>query len=1103
MVNRDSFSPPADAFHADAFHTVVRNARGQCSLWPTALQVPAGWQRLGEPASRADCAAAVDALWTRLRPVGPGPAAPTVPRLLAERARGAGERIAVVSDHDSLSYAQLEHRADRLARRLRRRGVGPESVVTVFLERSPAMVVGLLAVLKAGGAFLPVAPDLPARRLAQLIEDSSSTLVLTSRDHAGSVTGDAAVLLVDEAVDGEDGTELPDGPDPDDLAYMIYTSGSTGAPKGVMVDHRSFARVLLNLVDAYGLRPEDRVMQLAALGFDTSLEQIFTTLLGGGTLVLAQGPGWAPTELTRRLREHGITVADLTPSYWHRFLAADHQEVAAATSLRLLIVGGDTVQVDDCRRWLRRMPGVQLVNAYGLTETTITSTLCHLDSDVLAGTHAGPVPIGSPLPDTSVQLLDSALRPVPTGRRGEIFVGGCGVARGFWRRPGLTAEAFLPDPYAAEPGGRMYRTGDAGRWRPDGRLEFLGRIDDQVKIRGYRVDPAEVEVVLTSHQAVGQAAAVAVAAGSERELVAFYTTMGGSEEVAEAQLRSFLAESLPGYMLPTRLTAVEELPLDRNGKVDRRRLSLATSVRDAPVAPVPVADVPAAAPALLPTGDPAASVAAGISQLWAQLLDLERVGDDDDFFQSGGNSLLAMEMLARVRIMFGIGVTQLRALTRALLEDAALVPFVRSTLAARAGTLEAGGRVDFAAESRLQVPVNPASLPPPDWRQPADILLTGATGFCGTHLLDELLRSTGARIHCLIRARDVGHAVERLRAACRRHLARDPLGERSADRIVPVVGDLAEPLLGLDRARFEALADRVDLIYHCGGQVNFIYPYREMSAANIAGTREVVRLAGHSRAIPLHYLSSMAVLAGYGAAGVRQVTERSPLAHPDHLAVGYVEGKWVAEALLQEASAAGLPVAVYRLNDVTGDQRTGVMNTGAEWCALIKFIVDAGCSPAVDLPLDFLPADCFARALLHISTRRQATGETYHLTNPRDTSIGTLVERIREFGYPVEELPFAEWVRRFAGFAAAHPNHPMTSFLPLFVDRSPGTELTVSELYFRDTFPVFSRDNAQAALAGSGIDIPPVDGVLLDRYLENLLATGYLAPPRAGRGAAA
>ncbi|WP_280670522.1 amino acid adenylation domain-containing protein [Kitasatospora sp. MAP12-44] len=1095
---------------------VVSNSRGQYSLWPADRQLPSGWRRVGEPASRADCLAAVGARWTDLRPTGPGAAAATVPGLLAERADEADGQPAVVWAHGALSYPQLEVRAARLARRLRGLGAGPDSVVTVCLERSPGMVVGLLAVLKAGAAFLPVDPALPDRRLAQLLDDSPSTLVLTGADHAGFAAGHAEVVLLEQ--DGRQpapgpGAALPTGPHPDDLAYMIYTSGSTGVPKGVMVDHRSFARVLLNLVDAYGLCPTDRVLQLAALGFDTSLEQIFATLLGGGTLVLPTGHGWAPTDLPARLREYGITIADLTPSYWHQFLGAVGEASAAAAALRMVVVGGDTVQADDCRRWQRRMPGVQLVNAYGLTETTITSTLCHLDADVLAAAPAGPVPIGTPLPDTTVQLLDAALRPVPAGRRGEIFIGGCGVARGFWRQPGRTAEAFLPDPEAAESGGRMYRTGDRGRWRPDGRLEFLGRIDDQVKIRGFRVDPAEVESVLASHQGVGEAAVVAVPVGSERGLAAFYTRADGA--VGEPELRSFLAEALPGYMLPARLTAVESLPLDRNGKVDRRRLSYgdggAARAGPAPAAPaVPAAvsaDAPAEATAFAAGPVPAhgASVAAGISQLWVQLLHLEQVDESDDFFQIGGNSLLAMEMLARVRIMFGIGVTQLRALTRALLEDPVLAAFVGSTLAARAGTLDAAGpgRLDFAVESELGVPIRCDAEPRPNWQQPADVLLTGATGFCGAHLLDALLRGTGARIHCLVRAKDPGHALERLRAACRRHLDHDPLGEWSAGRVVPVVGDLAQPLLGMERARFQALGDSVDLIYHCGGQVNFIYPYRELSAANIAGTREIINLAGLSRGIPVHYLSSLAVLAGYGAAGVRQVTEQSPLRYPHYLAVGYVEGKWVAEALLQQASEAGLPVAVYRLNDVTGDQRTGVMNTGTEMCALIKFIADTGWSPDVDLPLDFLPADCFARAMVHISTRHRAAGVTYHLTNPRDAQIDLLVQRIRGFGYPVEELPYPEWVRRFSGFAAAHPNHPMTSFLPLFVDRSPGTELTVSELYFRRTFPQFSRSNSEAALDGSGIDIPPVDGRLLDRYLEHLLATGYLAPPRVGRGAVA
>jgi len=1086
VVNHDSFST-----RSDELQVVVINARGQYSVWPAALGIPAGWHRFGEPAARERCVAAVEAAWTDMRPAGPGPrAGRTVPELFRLQAARAPEHLAVVSEHGSLSYARLEGRSNRLARRLRRLGTGADSIVTVCLERSPDMVVALLAVLKAGVAFLPLDPGLPEHRLARFVEDSRSTAVLTDAAHAGIAGRAELVLPEDFGADSasESAEPLPDGPAPDDLAYMIYTSGSTGAPKGVMIDHRSLASVLSHLVHAYGLHPDDRVLQLGALGFDTSLEQIFTTLLSGGTLVLAADRGWAPTELISRLREHGITVADLTPAYWHQFVSATEDDGSSSSSLRLVIVGGDVVHADDCRSWFRRMPGVDLLNAYGLTETTITSTLCVLDEGLLGARSGSRVPVGSPLPDTYVHLVDERLQPVPAGQDGEICIGGRGVARGFWRQPGRTAEAFLPDPYSPEPGGRMYRTGDSGRLRPDGRLEFLGRVDDQVKIRGFRVEPAEIEAALASHPEVGQAAVVADGrAGEEKILVAFYTRAGpggrqAGEPVSEAGLRSFLAQTLAGYMLPARLTAVDRLPLDRSGKVDRRNLSLGRAAKESATAST--------------AGTP---VSAGISELWSQLLHLEQVGAQDDFFRMGGNSLLAMEMLARVRIMFGIGVTQIRALTRALLEDPTLDAFAGSTMAARAGTLSAAGsgRVDFEAESRLLVPIRRNTGPPPRWEQPADILLTGATGYCGTHLLDILLRTTDARIHCLTRANDARHALERIRAVHRHYLVRDPLHDLPEDRVVPVVGDLGEPYLGLAPDRFEALADTVDLIYHCAGHVNFIYPYHELSPTNVAGTRELIRLAGHSRSVPVHYLSSMAVLAGYGTAGVRRVTEETPLRHADRLSVGYVEAKWVAEALLQKAAAEGLPVAIYRLNDVTGDQRTGVMNTGTEMCALVKFIADAGCSPDVDLPLDFVPADCFARAVTHISTRRRAGGEVYHLTNPRYVFVGALAERLRAFGYRVEELPYPEWVRRFASYAATHPNHPMTSFLPLFVDRSSGGDLTVSEMYFRRTFPLFSRDNTEAALAGSGIEIPPVDADLLDRYIANLLSSGYLARPAA------
>lgn len=268
-----------------------------------------------------------------------------------------------------------------------------------------------------------------------------------------------------------------------------------------------------------------------------------------------------------------------------------------------------------------------------------------------------------------------------------------------------------------------------------------------------------------------------------------------------------------------------------------------------------------------------------------------------------------------------------------------------------------------------------------------------------------------------------------------------------------------------------------------------------MRAANVGGTREIVRLAGHSRGIPVHYLSTLAVLAGFGPAGVKEVTERMPLAYPERLAVGYVESKWVAEQLLHNAAAAGLPVTVLRTNDVTGDLTTGVMNTGTEICALIKYMADSGSCPDVRLLLDFVPADRFSQAVARIAAHAPANGEVYHITSPRPAVLSDLAARLRARGYPVDEVPYDIWVQDLVRFAAGHPTHPMTPFVPLFVDRSPGTELSISEMYFRPTFPLFDRANTEQALGGSGIDLPAVDDGLLDHYLEQLTAEGFLTPP--------
>jgi thioester reductase-like protein len=449
--------------------------------------------------------------------------------------------------------------------------------------------------------------------------------------------------------------------------------------------------------------------------------------------------------------------------------------------------------------------------------------------------------------------------------------------------------------------------------------------------------------------------------------------------------------------------------------------------------------------------------------------------------------------------MFGLSAKYIRPLTRSLLREPTLRCFAAATQDARSGRLAADGtdqRIDFTREATLTCPVRRDAEPRPDWQRPREILLTGSTGFLGIHLLRELLTGTAARVHCLVRARGAADARRRITQAAQRYA----IGDLDMDRVVPLPGDLAARDLGLPPGTFEELARTADVIHHVGALVNFTYPYEELRAANVTGTAELIRLAGRYRGIPVNYVSTAAVLAGFGAMGVRDVTEYTPLAYADQLCVGYLDTKFVAEELVRNAGRAGLPVAIYRPLDIAGDHRSGVWNTATELCALIRFMTDTGVAPDIDLALDLVPADICAAAIRHISAQAAAPGRTYHLASPRHTFLESLVDRLRCHGFAIRPIPYGDWVDELLRTAAADPAHPMTPFLPLFIDRSPDSGLTVAEMYFAHVFPRYTRSNTEQALRGSGIVFPSADEELLDRNIDYLVTSGYLKDPRLAGG---
>ncbi|HEV8581882.1 MAG TPA: non-ribosomal peptide synthase/polyketide synthase [Thermoanaerobaculia bacterium] len=572
-------------------------------------------------------------------------AVPFVPvhRAFEERAAAAPDAVAVIAGERRLTYGELDRWSNRLAHRLRLLGVGPEQVVGVAVERSPELIVALLAVLKAGGAYAPLDPSYPPERLAFILDDAAATVLLTTAAVLAAVPalgeGQALPLLLDgDGPAGESEAPLDIVVDEDNLVYLIYTSGSTGRPKGVMVRHGALAGYVAGFREEHALSPQDGVLQFASIGFDTSAEEIYPCLTSGATLVLRDEEMLASTpDFLRACGELGVTVLDLPTAFWHEMTARLLEESAELpSSLRLTILGGERVQPERLAAWQGLgYEQLRLVNTYGPTETTIVATRCELTAgrDV-----PGEVPIGQPVPGARAYVADPYLDLSAKGIPGELCIAGAGLARGYLGRPDLTAERFLPDPWSAEPGARLYRTGDLVRWLPSGDLEFLGRIDDQVKIRGYRVELREIEAALGLYPAVAEAVVVPREdTPGDRRLVAYVVPCNG--EAPASELRAFLRERLPDYMVPASVVTLRSLPITPSGKVDRRAL------------PAPDRFRAEADSAFIP---PRTAAEETVASIWQTVLGLDRVGATDNFFELGGHSLLLPQVMHRLRSSFQV-----------------------------------------------------------------------------------------------------------------------------------------------------------------------------------------------------------------------------------------------------------------------------------------------------------------------------------------------------------------------------------------------------------------------------------------------------------------
>lgn len=981
----------------------------------------------------------------------------TILHLFENCARRDGERPALTFGEQGLTYAQLDGKANSLAALLHARGVRAGELIPIVTAGTLELPIAMIALWKLGAAFVPIDVGWPQERLRVILSELKPRVVL--HDDESTVAIDSVPRLCFKVATLEVTTLKPLHvmPHPDDLAYGFFTSGSTGVPKCALNFHGGLLNRFLAMSRRFGAAGDDVVLQNSRHVFDSSIWQLLWPLTSGSQVVIPTAGKLLDLHFTIALFEkYRITMTDFVPSIFNalvELIEADRDLIPRLGSLRRLLIGGEEIGARAVQKFRGWLPRCNITNTYGPTEASIGCVFHEVcDKDGWA------IPIGRPIDNCYAAIVDTAGRLVPPGIVGEILIGGDCIGGGYLNDPVKTQAAFIANDFPEIPSNRLYRTGDLGYHRPDGKLHFVGRQDHQIKLGGVRIELTEIESVIAAHPAVRAVKVIVEGKPDEAQRLAAYVV--AHSDTPPRDITQTVAGSLPAYCVPKKVVMIDRMPLNSNGKVDRKAL-VALSQSQQSIAPEAMSEVERR-----------------ICNLWLELLALNGAGLHEDFFSLGGDSLVAVRLGLRLREEFGC-----KVLTR----DIYRCP----TISAQAAFIESTREcTDTEANARLAQTLRTAARLDPDIRAgsgavldaPDVILLTGATGFVGSHLLHSLLVDTKANVICLIRASDDVTAAKRLRETIQ-HYRLDANG--CMGRTTAIAGDLALAQLGLAEAAYERLVRSVDTIVHCGAAVNFLLGYSALQASNVSGTLELIRLAVRGRPKRIHYISTLAAVAPDARTGFGETELTAEAPFP---ALGYGQSKSVAERLLVEARTRGVSTVTYRLGEVMPHSRTGVANSRALLDTLIRACLRLGLSFETSLRVDYTPVDYVARFLSAALTARTLPTPVFHVFHPDAQPLEAIFKSFRTAGFMIRSVPypaFHEALRNACAAPAADPDLLLTlALLPDPSNASAGRwEAQLAEIV-ADAGGRFSCAQTLSAVESLGIDWPPPGARALETYAD-------------------